>query len=152
MRVKSANFFTPVAVFVIIHYIRAKFKRLIRQLDKYPEGVYNNRVTKGRLFMENNLCFCGKEKKTCREEGLKRSLQNRLKRIEGQVRGIEKMIENEAYCNDVLIQSAAVSAALRAFNRELLKNHMHTCVLRDIKAGEEGVIDELAETLYKLMK
>ena len=102
--------------------------------------------------MENNLCFCGKEKKTCREEGLKRSLQNRLKRIEGQVRGIEKMIENEAYCNDVLIQSAAVSAALRAFNRELLKNHMHTCVLRDIKAGEEGVIDELAETLYKLMK
>ena len=95
---------------------------------------------------------CCNDKKTLRDSALKHSLLNRLKRIEGQVRGIENMIENEAYCNDVLIKSASVIAAVSAFNRELLKNHMHTCVLRDIKAGDESVIDELAETVYKLMR
>lgn len=62
------------------------------------------------------------------------------------------MIETDAYCNDVLIQSAAVNAAINAFNRELLKSHLHSCVVRDIKAGDESVVDELASTIYKLMK
>ena len=100
---------------------------------------------------EKEKCCCS-DKKTERDTELKKSLINRLSRIEGQIRGIKGMIENNAYCNDVLIQSAAVNAAVSAFNRELLKNHMHTCVLRDIKAGDESVIDELAETVYKLMR
>ncbi|HCE27060.1 MAG TPA: CsoR family transcriptional regulator, partial [Ruminococcaceae bacterium] len=73
-------------------------------------------------------------------------------RIEGQVRGIEAMIENDAYCNDVLIQSAAVNAAMNAFNKELLASHIRGCVARDIREGKDEVIDELVATLQKLMK
>ena len=76
----------------------------------------------------------------------------KLKRIEGQVRGIEAMIENDAYCNDVLIQSAAVNAAMNAFNKELLASHIRGCVARDIREGRDEVIDELVTTLQKLMK
>ena len=91
-------------------------------------------------------------KKTLRGEELKRKLLNRLRRIEGQVRGIEAMIESDAYCSDVLTQSAAVNAALNAFNRELLACHIRGCVKRDLLAGDEGVVDELVETVQKLMK
>lgn len=82
----------------------------------------------------------------------KKKLVNRLSRIEGQIRGIKKMIENDAYCNDVLIQSAAVGAAINAFNRELLSNHIHSCVVRDIREGKDEVVDELMVTLQKLIK
>lgn len=73
-------------------------------------------------------------------------------RIEDQVRGLQSMLEQDAYCNDILIQSAAVSAALSAFNRELLENHIRHCVARDIREGKDEVIDELMGTLKKLMK
>ena len=89
---------------------------------------------------------------TVRDEKHKKALLNRLKRIEGQVRGIEAMIENDAYCNDVLIQSAAVNAAMNAFNKELLASHIRGCIARDIKEGRDEVIDELVTTLQKLMK
>ena len=92
------------------------------------------------------------EKKTLRDEELKKKLLNRLRRIEGQVRGIEAMIESDAYCNDILTQSAAVNAALDAFNRELLACHIRGCVKRDLLAGDESVVDELVETVQKLMK
>jgi len=75
-----------------------------------------------------------------------------MKRIEGQVRGIIKMVENDTYCNDILIQSAAVNAAINAFNRELLSAHIHTCVARDIREGKDETVDELMTTLQKLMK
>ena len=68
------------------------------------------------------------------------------------MRGIEAMIENDAYCNDVLIQSAAVNAAMNAFNKELLASHIRGCVTRDIREGRDEVIDELVATLQKLMK
>ena len=68
------------------------------------------------------------------------------------MRGIEAMIENDAYCNDVLIQSAAVNAAMNAFNKELLASHIRGCVARDIREGKDEVIDELVATLQKLMK
>lgn len=87
-----------------------------------------------------------------RTEEQKRALLNRLKRIEGQVRGIMAMIERDAYCNDVLTQSAAVNAAIGAFNREVLASHIHTCVVRDIREGKDEVTDELIETIKKLMK
>nr|WP_330368886.1 metal-sensing transcriptional repressor [Butyrivibrio sp. FC2001] len=77
---------------------------------------------------------------------------NRLKRIEGQVRGIEGMLENNAYCTDILTQVSAITSALNSFNKVLLANHMKTCVVDNIKEGNEEVIDELVCTLQKLMK
>ncbi|MBR5113194.1 MAG: metal-sensing transcriptional repressor [Clostridia bacterium] len=95
-------------------------------------------------------CCC--EKHTVRNEVQKKKLLNRLKRIEGQVRGLEAMIESDTYCNDILVQSAAVNAAINAFNKELLNAHIHTCVARDIRAGKDEVIDELTSTIQKLMR
>lgn len=77
---------------------------------------------------------------------------NRLSRIEGQVRGIKGMVEKGAYCTDILVQVAAVNAALNSFNRVLLTNHIKTCVTQDIKDGKEETVDELVQTLKKLMK
>ena len=93
---------------------------------------------------------CHKSK--VREPEEYKSLLNRLSRIEGQVRGIKGMVEKDAYCTDILVQVAAVSAALNAFNRELLENHIKTCVAEDIRNGKDETVDELLETLRKLMK
>ena len=93
---------------------------------------------------------CGKT--TVRSGEEKKRLINRLNRIEGQIRGIRGMIERNAYCNDILIQSAAVNAAVNAFNRDLIAHHIKSCVVRDLENGDESVIDELVETLKKLMK
>ena len=95
-------------------------------------------------------CSCCKHKH--REEPEYKDLMNRLNRIEGQIRGIIGMMENDAYCNDILIQSAAVNAAVNAFNKELLATHIRTCVARDIREGKDETIDELVATLQKLMK
>lgn len=81
-----------------------------------------------------------------------KSLINRLNRIEGQIRGIKGMVEKNAYCPDILIQASAANAALNAFNKELLANHIRTCVANNIKAGNNEIIDELVTTLQKLMK
>ena len=97
-------------------------------------------------------CCCACEKHTIRSAEQKKALINRLKRIEGQSRGIQAMLEKDAYCNDILIQSAAVSAAVNAFNREILASHIHGCVVRDIREGKDEVIDELMTTIQKLMK
>ena len=102
------------------------------------------------MMEEKKVCCC--RKTTKRSQDQKKALLNRLRRIEGQVRGIQTMLEQDAYCNDVLIQSAAVNAAMNAFNRELLASHIRSCVVRDIHAGQDQVIDELVETLQKLMK
>ncbi len=92
------------------------------------------------------------EKHTDRDSRQKKALLNRLKRIEGQVRGLQTMVENNAYCNDILVQSAAVNAAINSFNKELLSSHIHTCVARDIREGKDETIDELVATMQKLMK
>ena len=94
---------------------------------------------------------CGHRMKE-RSEKERRDMLNRLSRIEGQVRGIKNMIENDAYCTDVLVQVSAVQAALNAFSKELLSNHIHTCVAENIRKGDDSVIDELVVTLQKLMK
>ncbi len=99
--------------------------------------------------MEDNCC-CHKTKE--RSEREYKDLLNRLNRIEGQVRGIKGMVEKNVYCPDILIQVAAVNAALNSFNKVLLANHIRTCVARDIKEGKEETIDELVVTLQKLMK
>ncbi len=102
--------------------------------------------------MEEKRCPHCAEKKTERSEEERKKLMNRLRRIEGQVRGIQKMLENDAYCADILTQSAAVSAAINAFNKDLLARHLHTCVVRDIRNGDDSAVDELAELVKKLMK
>lgn len=93
---------------------------------------------------------CGKT--TQRSEEERKKLINRLSRIEGQVRGIRGMLEKDAYCTDILTQSAAVNSAVNAFNRELIASHMRHCVTRDLREGKDEVIDELVLTLQKLMK
>ena len=92
----------------------------------------------------------GKKKQRDPEE--KRKLMNRLSRIEGQIRGLKGMVEKDDYCADILTQAAAANAALNAFSRELLSNHMHCCVVRDIRDGRDETIDELLGILQKMMK
>lgn len=99
---------------------------------------------------DGKCCSCQRRKERTPEEYSK--LINRLNRIEGQIRGIRGMVENNAYCPDILIQSAAVNAAVNAFNKELLASHIRTCVADDIREGKDEVIDELVATLQKLMK
>lgn len=77
---------------------------------------------------------------------------NRLNRIEGQIKGIRRMLENDAYCPDILVQVSAANAALNAFSKLLLKNHIHTCVVNDIKDGKTEAVDELCEVLQKMMR
>lgn len=87
-----------------------------------------------------------------RESKEYKDLINRLSRIEGQVRGVKKMIEEDRYCIDILTQVSAVQAALNSFNKVLLSNHIKSCVVDDIKAGNDATVDELCATLQKLMK
>lgn len=100
------------------------------------------------IIMENNCCHKTKE----RSEQEYKALINRLNRIEGQIRGIKGMVEKNAYCPDILVQVAAVNAALNAFNKELLSEHIKTCVADDIRRGNDNTIDELVDVLKKLMK
>ncbi|MDO4515658.1 MAG: metal-sensing transcriptional repressor [Bacillota bacterium] len=100
--------------------------------------------------MEENNCCCHKTKVRDQEE-VKR-LIHRLSRIEGQIRGIRGMVEKNAYCTDILTQVAAANAALNAFSKELLAEHIRTCVAQDIRDGKDETIDELVATLQKLMK
>ena len=91
-------------------------------------------------------------RKKLRDPEEKKKLINRLSRIEGQIRGLKGMVEKDDYCADILTQAAAANAALNAFSRELLSNHMHSCVVRDIRDGRDETIDELLGILQKMMK
>ena len=95
-------------------------------------------------------CQCCRHKH--RDAAEYEALLKRLKRIEGQVRGLQGMVEKEAYCTDIITQVSAVTAALNSFNKVLLSQHMKTCVIEDIKQGKEDTIDDLLATLQKLMK
>lgn len=91
-------------------------------------------------------------KKKHRDEEECADLVKRLNRIEGQVRGIKKMVEDERYCVDILTQVSAVQSALNSFNKELLARHIKSCVVTDIRAGDDRVVDELCDTIQRLMK
>lgn len=130
-------------------------------LTKYLRGVYKKkrrlqwRIRKRTVLpveavQTNKCCCCDKHKE--RSEKEYKDLINRLKRIEGQVRGVERMIEEDAYCTDVLIQVAAINAALNSFNKVLLGNHIRTCVAENIREGNDEVIDELVGVIQKLMR
>ena len=100
--------------------------------------------------MPKKCCCDGKT--TSRTEEERKKLIHRLNRIEGQIRGIRHMSETDAYCTDVLTQSAAASAAINGFNKELIGYHIKGCVTRDIRAGEDETVDELLQVLQKLMR
>ena len=100
--------------------------------------------------MKKEQCCSHKTKERSQEEY--KNLLNRLNRIEGQIRGIKNMVEKDAYCTDILVQVAAANAALNSFSKVLLANHMRTCVVDDIRAGNDGTIDELVATIQKLMR
>ena len=105
-----------------------------------------------RKKMENNSCPACAERKKKRSEAEQKALLTRLKKAEGQIRGIEKMVEENAYCPDILVQVSAVTQALNSFNKELLACHMRSCVVEDIKADRPEAVDELVKLLQKLMK
>lgn len=110
---------------------------------------YNKIPLGGILFMEKECCLC---KKTKRDDLTKKKLINRLKRINGQIIGIINMIENDVYCNDILIQTSAVSSAVNSLNKEILSNHIRNCIYNDIRNGNVEVIDEFVDTLQNLLK
>ena len=89
--------------------------------------------------MENSCCI----KKTKRSDEEKKLITNRLNRISGQINGISKMVENDAYCNDVLIQLSAVKNSIISLSTHILENHLYMCVTRDLENGELDTIDEL---------
>ena len=99
---------------------------------------------------QKSCCFVHEKKERTEKES--KDLINRLSRIEGQVRGIRKMVESGSYCPDILVQVSAVNAALNSFNKVLLANHIRTCVAEDIREGKEETIDELVTVLQKLMR
>ncbi|MCR5763894.1 MAG: metal-sensing transcriptional repressor [Treponema sp.] len=92
----------------------------------------------------------GSGKKTVRDEAKKKQLLNRLNRIEGQIRGLKKLIETDTYCTDILVQASAARSALDAFSNDVLGCHIRGCVKRDLLEGKDEVIDELLWTLKKL--
>lgn len=115
-----------------------------------PEAATAPAVDASAVPTESVTLSCCRHKDRTPEEH--KALLNRLSRIEGQVRGIRGMVENSAYCPDILTQVAATSAALNAFTKELLASHIRSCVADDIRAGHDEAIDELVQTLQKLMK
>ena len=103
-------------------------------------------------WQEEACCPACSGKQKLRGDEEKKALLTRLRKIEGQIRGIEKMVENDSYCTDVLIQVSAATSALNSFNKVLLASHIKSCVANDIRAGKDETIDELCHLLQKLMK
>ena len=97
-------------------------------------------------------CPCCSERKKKRDEKEYKDLINRLSRIEGQVRGIKRMLEDDCYCIDIMRQVSATTSALNSFNRIMMSNHLRSCVVNDLKEGNEETIEEVLEALQKMMK
>lgn len=102
--------------------------------------------------MKKEMCPNCSGKHKDRSDKEFKDLMNRLKRIEGQVRGVEGMLENGAYCTDIITQVSAINSALNSFNKVLLANHLRTCVADNIRQGDEEIINETVEIMHKLMK
>ena len=115
-----------------------------------PEAATAPAVDASAVPTESVTPSCCRPKDRTPEEH--KALLNRLSRIEGQVRGIRGMLEKDAYCVDILVQVAAANSALNSFSKELLAQHISTCVADDLRAGSEAKLDELVNLLPKLMK
>jgi len=101
---------------------------------------------------DGNCHDCTRVRTTNRSEKLKASMINRLNRIEGQVRGIKGMVEKDVYCDDILNQIAAVQSAMKSVSRLLLESHMKNCIMNRLQSGDTEVVDELLQTMEKMMK
>lgn len=102
------------------------------------------------LMRTAECCACHERKE--RSEAEHKALMNRLARIQGQIKGIQGMVEHDAYCVDILTQVAAVQAALGALGREVLESHIRTCVAQDIREGKDEILDELMDILRKFVR
>ena len=121
----------------------------LEENKKEVQATASGKCSKCCTVEDRNCCSHKTKERTEKEY---KDLLNRLSRIEGQVRGIRRMVENDAYCPDILVQVSAVNAALNSFNKVLLANHIRTCVADDIREGKDATVDELVATLQKLMK
>lgn len=118
----------------------------------YGNNIPEQACREGCDQMSEDVCPTCSHRKKLRAPEEKKKLLNRLRRIDGQVRGLERMVESDAYCPDILVQASAVNSAMNGFCKELLAEHLRSCVVEDIKDGREDTIDELVELLKKLMK
>ena len=98
--------------------------------------------------MNNNCC----NKKTKRSDEEKKRIIGRLNRINGQINGIKNMVENDAYCNDILIQLSAAENSMKSLSSHVLENHLYTCVPRDLENGDLDTIDELISLFKRFNK
>ena len=140
------------------------FYFLKRKLDRYRAGVYygcSSKVPPGGINRERRCEVAVNEEMACphcsgmkkvRDGAEQRQLLNRLNRIEGQIRGVKKMLEEDAYCIDILNQVSAANCALNSFTKVLLAAHLKSCVAEDVREGNTEKLDELVRTLQKLMK
>ena len=118
--------------------------------DRNAEAMKAEAEQSDRANDSTEVCECCRRKKRSQQEF--RILVNRLSRIEGQIRGIKNMVENDAYCIDILVQVAAASSALSSFSKILLTEHIKTCVADDLRNGRYETVDELTDVLQRLMK
>lgn len=131
--------------------IRPAKRRIMSEEEKKNfQKLYEQQIADSENRTLEEGCPCCHKKS--RSESEEKDLITRLNRIEGQIRGIRKMVENDAYCVDILTQVSAASCALNSFTKVLLSNHIKTCVTEDIRAGKEEKVDELVKVLQKLMK
>lgn len=125
----------------------------IRSSGKDNEGDMGdskNSKTNGNDGNNCNSCACSHQKATPRQPEDLKALKNRLSRMQGQLSGIGRMLDENRYCGDILTQIAAVESALQAFGHLILKEHMETCVQEKIRQGDPEVIDETLELIKKL--
>ncbi|MCX7709130.1 MAG: metal-sensitive transcriptional regulator [Clostridia bacterium] len=100
---------------------------------------------------KDECCTASENKQTARSLKLRQSLISRLNRIEGQVRGIKGMIEKDTYCDDILHQISAVQSAMKSVSRLVLENHMRNCLIERVQSGETEIVDELLDTIEKML-
>lgn len=145
----------------MIKAVRNFLAALILPLTNTPYGYIITKNTptgysaKQVIFLGNtnnneNCPCCCRHKATPRSDEAQRQLQSRLNRIIGQLNGIKKMIEDNRYCGDILIQTAAAESALKSFGYIILQDHMHSCVVEEIKHGNTSVVDKTVELVKKL--
>ena len=119
---------------------------------KETELIQDQEIESEQEFVQEQGCAMCSDRMKHREAKEYKDLLTRLNRIEGQVRGVKKMVEEDRYCIDILTQVSAINSALNSFNKVLLANHIKSCVVEDIRSGNDAVVDELCVALQKLMK
>ena len=111
------------------------------------DNIYNDDFKTDAALQEGESCCCDR-RKTVRSEEDKHAFQSRLNRIAGQINGVKRMVEEDRYCDDILIQLSAIDKAVKSLANLLLDKHMHSCLIKRIKEGELDAIDEIVE-LFK---